>query len=915
VVLRGRRRESAVFDRLLEGVRSGHSGVLVVRGEAGVGKTALLESALASAADLRVVRAVGVESETELAFAALHQLCAPLLDRSAGLPAPQREALEIVFGLSGGPVPDRFLVGLGVLSLFSEVAAERALVCVVDDAQWLDQASALTLAFLARRLFADRVALVFATREPGEELRGLPELEVLGLHNGDARALLSSVVPWRLDEGMREAILAETRGNPLALLELPRGLSQTQLAGGFGVTSGLSLSARIEDSFLRQLESLPEETQRLMLVAAAEPVGDPTLLWGAAERLGVSYDALTPAASAGLLEAGSRVRFRHPLVRSGVYRAASLSERRRVHAALAQVTDPEVDPDRRAWHRAQAAAGPDEEVAQELERSAGRAQARGGLAAAAAFLERAAALSVDPALRAERMLAAAHVHVQAGASEAALALLAAVQTGELDELERVRVDLLRGQIAFGPGVGGDASGLLLNAAERLEPLDLKLARETYLDAWGAALFAGRLAGTGRLLEVSTAARSAPAHEHPTLASDLLLDGMAGLITDGREAAAPMLRAAVSAFVGAEATVEESLRWGYLGQAAALVLWDEASWHAISVRHVQLDRDAGALARLPIDLISLAMSSAWFGEFDTTALLIEESEVVAEATGIQIAPFGAMSLAALRGRESEALAIVDATITGATAAGQGVAVQYANWVAAMLANSLGRYEEALVPARLASDDTPELYVSGWAMVELIEAAARSGQTQLATEGVERLVASTQPAGTDWALAIEARSRALISEATTADALYREAIDRFSRTRLRTELARAHLLYGEWLRRQTRRVDAREQLRTAHGMFDAIGMEAFARRAEHELSATGERPRKRTVATRDDLTPQELQIAQMARDGLTNPEIGTRVFLSPRTVEWHLGKIFAKLEISTRNHLVHALPSRASETPVI
>ena len=911
VALRGRRSECAVLDALVAGMRGGRSGVLVVRGEAGVGKTALLEYAVESASDVRVLRAAGVESEMELAFAGVHQLCAPLLDWLGRIPAPQREALEIVFGLSVGAAPDRFLVGLAVLSLLSEVAETQPLLCVVDDAQWLDRASALTLAFVARRLLAESVVFLFAAREPGEELNGLPELEIQGLRNGDARALLASVVAGRLDDRVRDVIVAETRGNPLALLELPRGLSSAQLAGGFGVTSALSLSARIEESFLRQLESFPEDTQRFLLVAAAEPVGDPTLVWGAARRLGISDTALTMAASAGLLEVGAWVRFRHPLVRSGVYRAAALSERQRVHAALAEVTDPEADPDRRAWHRAQAASGPDEEVAEELERSAGRAQARGGLAAAAAFLERAAALSIDPARRAERMLAAARVNVLAGAFEAALRLLAETEAGPSSELERAHVDLLRGQIAFAAGVGADAPGLLLSAAERLEELDLRLARETYLEAWVAAFFAGSLAGSGGLLAVSRAAKAAPGPASPPRPSDLLLDANAALITDGRVVAAPMLRRALSSWTGGETSAEERLRWGWLFPNAAVMLWDDASWHAGAVRQLQLERDAGALARLPFALTALALLVVWYGDFAEADSLIAEGDVVAEATGTLFPPISAMLLAALRGREAEALTLINPAIVSATRGGQGVAVQSASWVAAVLYNGLGRYEEALMSAQRASEETPELHVSAWALVELVEAAARSGHAHLAAEGLERLVVATQAGGTDWALGIEARSRALISEGEAADALYREAIDRLGRTRFRPELARAHLLYGEWLRRQNRRVDARGQLRTAYQLFDGIGMEAFAERAERELSATGEHTRKRSVETLDDLTPQELRIAQMARDGLSNPEIGARLFISPRTVKYHLQKVFTKLEISSRSELHRVLPRTPSD----
>ena len=492
--LTDRRRERGVFDRFIEAVRAGESRVLVVRGDPGVGKTVLLDYLVSRAPGCRVARAVGVQSEMELAFAGLHQLCAPMLDHLEAIPVPQREALRTAFGLSAGPPPDRFLVGLATLSLLSEVAGQRPLICVIDDEQWLDHASAQALGFVARRLAAESVGLVFAARVPGEELAGLPELAVEGLGEGDARALLDSALSGPLDEQVRDQIVAETQGNPLALLELPRGLTLAELAGGFGLPGAAPLSGRIEESFRRQLDALPPEARRLVQLAAAEPSGDPMLVGRAAGRLGIPLQAGAAAADAGLAEFGVRVRFRHPLLRSAAYRSASAADRQAVHGALAEVTDPVADPDRRAWHRAQAVAGPDEEVAAELEHSAGRAQARGGLAAAAAFLERSVLLTVDPARYAERTLAAAQANLQAGAFDKAVELLASAEAGTLDEFASARVDLLRGQIAFASGLGSDAPPLLLKAAKRLEPLSLELARETYLSAWMAALFAGRFAG-------------------------------------------------------------------------------------------------------------------------------------------------------------------------------------------------------------------------------------------------------------------------------------------------------------------------------------------------------------------------------------------------------------------------------------
>ncbi|MGO8893475.1 MAG: ATP-binding protein [Streptosporangiaceae bacterium] len=902
--LTDRRWERGVFDRLVNAVQAGESRVLVVRGDPGVGKTVLLDYLVSRAPGCRLARAVGVQSEMELAFAGLHLLCASMLDHLEAIPVPQREALRTAFGISAGPPPDRFLVGLAVLSLLSEVAGERPLICVIDDEQWLDHASAQALGFVARRLGADPVGLVFAARVPGEELAGLPELVVEGLGESDARALLDSALAGPLDARVRDQIVAETQGNPLALLELPRGLTQAELAGGFGLPGAAPLSGRIEESFRRQLDALPPEARRLLQLAAADPSGDPVLVRRAAGRLEIPLQAEAAAADAGLAEFGMRVRFRHPLLRSAAYRSASAADRQQAHGALAEVTDPVADPDRRAWHRAQAAAGPDEEVAAELEHSAGRAQARGGLAAAGAFLERSVLLTVDPARRAERTLAAAQANLRAGAFDKTLELLVTAEAEPLDEFASARVDLLRGQIAFASGPGSDAPPLLLKAAKRLESLDLGLAREIYLSAWIAALFAGRFAGAGDLLEVSRAARGLRSADPPRPV-DLVLDGLTLLVTDGPTAAAATLRRAASAFADADISVEEALRWGWLAQAAASAVWDDERWRAMLLRQVQIARDVGALDQLPIDLASLGTDAAWSGDFAAAAALIAETDAVCAATGTRSAPFAAMLLASLRGNQAEAGPLIEATIAEAAAGGQGIAVTYAHWAAAILYNGLGRYADARAAAQQASQDKPALYTAMWALPELIEAAVRIGNTQLAADALARLAETTRAGGTDFGLGIEARSRALVSEGAAAVGCYREAIDRLGRTQLRPELARAHLLYGEWLRREGRRADARTQLRTAHEMLAAMGVEAFAERARRELLATGETVRKRTVQAPDTLTVQEASIARLARDGRTNPEIGAQLFLSARTVEWHLRKVFTKLGISSRRELPGAL----------
>jgi DNA-binding CsgD family transcriptional regulator len=878
----------------------------VLKGEAGIGKTALLEYLVDSVPDLSVARATGIESDMELAYAGLHQLFAPLLGPLDQLPAPQRDALRIVFGLTSGPVPDRFLVGLAALSLLSEVAEQRPLLCIVDDAQWLDSTSALTLAFVARRLLVEPVGLVFAAREPGEELQHVPEVEVRGLVNGDARALLDLAVPFGLDERVRDRIIAETRGNPLALVELPRGLTPTQLAGGFGIPEARDLAKRIEISYARRLTTLVEPARQLLLVAAAEPVGDPLLLRAACDLLEIPLSAVD--ATDGLLAVDERVTFCHPLARSAVYRFAGAPERRAVHLALALVTDQDADPDRRAWHLAAAAAGPDEEVAHELELSAGRAKARGGQAAAAAFLQRAVALTGDPERRAGRALDAAQANLGAGAFDVARRLLAIAEVGPIDELGRARIDLLRAEIVFAQHRGGDAPLLLLLAAKKLEPLDARLARDTYLDAWGAALFAGHLASDGGgLLDVSRAAATARGAAGDPMPRDLLLDGLALLFAEGVDVATPLLRRAIAAFRGSEASVEEVLRWGWLAARAAIWLWDYENGLEIPLRAVQLARDSGALEVLAVADNVCGQAAAWGGDFELAALLTAEVESVKEATGSRIGPYAAISVVGLRGREAEALPLIDSVIAGASTSRQGTAVQYAHWARAVLLNGLGRYDEAVVAAAKAIEGTPELFVAWWALGELIEAATRSGNAERARDALAHLEAQIEGSDADWALGVLAQSRALLREGEVAEDSYQEAIARLRRARLRPHLARAHLVYGEWLRREKRRVDARTQLRAAHELFEAIGMEAFAERARAELLATGERVRKRTAESRDELTPQELQIARLARDGLSNPEIGAQLFLSPRTVEWHLSKVFGKLGVRSRRELRRVMPS--------
>ncbi|MFI5613301.1 AAA family ATPase [Amycolatopsis sp. NPDC051903] len=911
-VLLGRARELGLLDGLLAEVRQGHSSVLVVRGEAGVGKTALLNHVVTQAADLQVSHLAGAESEAELAFAGLHQVCAPHLGGLDRLPAPQRAALTTAFGLEPGSPPDRFLVGLAALTLLADAAAKNPLVCVVDDVQWLDSASVQTLSIVARRLRADPIAMVFAVRE-GEEtsaltvLGRLPELVLTGLDDRDSRTLLASAMPGPMDERVRERILAEARGNPLALLELPHAASPAELGGGYGlVGDARALSGRIERSFADQLAALPAATRLLLLIAAADPVGEATLLWRAAETLGVGVDAASPAENAELVTIGRRVRFRHPLVRSAVYGSASVADRRRVHAALAGAMDPRIDGEHRAWHRGQAAAGPDETIAAELEATAERARARGGVAAASAFLADATELTPDPAVRARRALAAAQAKLAAGAPDAALALVAVAQSAPPEPVRQARIDLVRSQIAFAMHRGRDAPALLLAAAEHLRDLDPPLARETYLEALMAAVFAGRLvwAEDSGPAGMARAARSAPPAPRRPRAVDLLLDGLVLRFTEGYAAAAPALMEAVRQFLRDSDAGVAGLRWYGLVGRIALDLWDQQSWDDLAARQVQILREQGVLTLLPVALAYRAGVCVHAGRFDEAAALLEESDAISQATGAPPPLYIEPVLAAYRGEEERTLQLVRTSLHSATVRGEGRVIPIVQYAAAVLHNSLGQYREALAATDWAVEHD-DIGMYGYGLLERVEAAARCGETGIATEAMEELVARADATGTEMALGVAARSRALLAKGDEADGLYRSAVEHLRRSKVGVLQARAQLLYGEWLRSERRRDDAVVQLRQARAVFRRVRADGFAERARRELVAAGEAVGVPTVALADRLTGQETYIAQLAAEGQTNQEIAAQLFLSPRTVEWHLGKIFAKLEITSRRGLRAAL----------
>lgn len=914
--LHGRAAECDALRRSIADVQSAQSRVLVLRGEAGVGKTALLDFAAQHAKGFRITQVAGVESDMELAYAGLQQLCAPLMNNLDDLPEPQRDALAVAFGLGVGQTPDRFLVGLAVLSLMAAAADEKPLLCIVDDAQWLDSVSVQTLAFVARRLLAEPVGLIFAVRDHGAPaLAGLPELLVDGLSDTDARELLDSVILGRLDERVRDRVVAETRGIPLALLEVPRTIPAAELAGGFSTIAGRRSAGRVEDSFTSRVRSLPDEARQLLLLAAAEPIGDAALFVRAAAHLGVAVPALAPAESAGLIEFGTRIRFHHPLVRSAAYRAASVEDRRAAHHALAEATDAVTDPDRRAWHAANAAAGPSDAVATELEASAGRAQTRGGIAAAATFLERAAVLSADLHLRGARAVAAAQAKRDAADLQAAYELLAIAELSPLSDLQRAQIARLRAQMEFshsrredsGPAQLRDAAAMLLDAARRLESLDDELALQTHLEAIAAAMYAGHLGAPDALLTTAAAAQAAvdrlASRDDPIA---LLLDGVAKCLTGDVGDAAVPLRKALTAWCSAaqhgDGAVLPWISVGYpiVQESAVDELWDDTLMERLADAMVRYTRDAGALAILPAALSCRAGAHLLSGEFGTAGNLLDEANAIAVAIADQPLRYHRLHLAAWRGSTAETIAMIDSATAMAHRNGEGRLLAVLGYFAALLYNGAGRYEEAYAAIRPACS-TKNLGFGGWSLVELIEAAVHTGRREAAEEAADRLAAQAGASGTDWGLGALAGARAMLADHDTADALFTEAIERLQRTRIAVELARTHLRYGEWLRRVNRRPDARRHLGVAFDMFTRMGAAGFAERARRELTATGEKVRKQPVSSGDELTAQEAQIARLAADGLTNQEIGSQLFISTHTVEWHLRKVFVKLGIGSRRQL--------------
>jgi DNA-binding CsgD family transcriptional regulator len=896
VDLVGRREEQQTLDQLLRDVRDGQSRTLVLRGEAGAGKTALLDHLARRAAFARVLRASGVESESEIAYSALQQLCAPLLGHLDALPEAQRAALETAFGLSPGPAAEKLFVGLAVLGLLSEAAAERPLVCIVDDVQWIDAMSAVILGFVARRVDAEAIALVFAARSPGDDQipPGLPELAVTGLAPGDARALLDLALTGPVDERVRDQIVAETRGNPMALRELPRGMSPAELAFGFGGYDTAPPASRVEEGYRRRIAALPADTRTVLLAAAAEPTGDVPLLWRALDRLDVSQEAAARAEAERLIEFGTRVRFPHPLVRSAAWRSGTAVELRTVHAALADVTDPAADPDRRVWHRAHAALGPDDEVAAELEGSAERALARGGRSTAAAFLERAAELSGDPRRRGALLVSAAAARAEAGAFAQVTDLLSAAELAPLDQLQQARAERLRAQVAFMLRHGREAGPPLLAAARRLQDLDPAAARDTFLLAIGAAMYAGRFGGDDLRAAAEAARAAGPAGTEPP---DLLLAGHVSWILDGRTAAVPLLNRALDA----SDFVDAGLVWLTMHVAYDMLRLDVAD--RITDQAVSSVRAAGALSLLPNLLALRAICLVNSGRLADAAEALVESDALTQVTGATVYQVSRLVLAAYRGPEQQALGLIDTTLRDAVAGGNGRVHTLGNGALAILHNGLGDHRSAMAAAQ--ESIANEAAWGFWGPLgELVEAAVRAGEPAVAASARDSLAERTAATPTPTARGLQALADALVDP---AERRYREAIDLLNRPETALLGHRARLLLGEWLRREGRRDQARVELRAAHRAFSAAGADVYADRAARELAAAGETVRS-PAGARAELTPQEAAIAQLAGTGRTNPEIGAALFLSPRTVEWHLRKIFTKLGIASRRELATALRQR-------
>jgi DNA-binding CsgD family transcriptional regulator len=901
-----REHERKVLDDLVTAVQEGLGRTVVLYGEAGMGKTRLLEHMVASAPNLRSVSIAGVEAERDLGFAGLHRLLRPFLGRRSRLPKPQRDALGSAFGLQLETPADRFLVGLACLTLLADIAAEEGLVCVIDDAQWMDEESLGVLAFVARRLSADRIALVFGLRDreaPSGSLAGLPAIPIGGLPDHAALELLSTRVGADIDTELAQRIVVETSGCPLALLELASELSDEQLRGGRTVSEPLPIGKRLEDHFLRQVEALDDAAQTFLLVAAAETSGDASLVRRVAADMGSDGLAEDAAVASGLLDTARGIKFRHPLVRSAIYGGAPLDLRRSVHNALAANIDPGVDPDRRAQHLAGAARGPDEALANELEEAAHRAGQRGGYSAESSFLLQAAQLTPDPQRQSARLLRAAVAALNAGLPHRGEALLEQARPGLTDPLLAAEAMRLDGRLRVPLAQPPTAPGLLLAAARAFVPLDRSRARETLLEAVDAALVSQHFTVGTSLTEIAQVALATPAEgSSPQTVAGLLLDGAASLWGSSYGAAAPVLRQALGTLESDSVRPEDITSFFMLPTIVANELWDDEAYGRWVRRVEHIARDEGALLALQVSLLSLAKHATRAGRFAEAEAHYDDAVEITRAMGgfTDFYEWLKCDLYAWRGQEAETLQTA-AILTGASnAIGSAVPVELAQVALATLALSSGRYADALEAVNPILDaNAPRWACQVFSLG--VEAGIRAEDHAVADHCLAQLEERAPAAGTPWGLGQLARARALAQEADNAEEFFVEAVSYFEKTSVATDLAHTHLLYGEWLRRENRRQDARSELKVAYDKFSAMGAEGFARRAQIELEATGEKVRRRSVETQSDLTAQEAQVARLAATGATNPEIAARLFISANTVDYHLRKVFRKLGITSRRQL--------------
>jgi DNA-binding CsgD family transcriptional regulator len=855
---------------------------------------------------MHVLRLAGIESESEFGYAALHRLLSPSLAAADGLPARQRDALESCFGVVGNAPADRFVVGLAALSLLAAVAARQPLLCIVDDAQWLDRESLDTLAFVGRRLHADGIALLFAVRRTstsqGPPFDGLPVVGIEGLREDAALALLARVAQRSIDAEVARRLIAETNGCPLAVIELTAELGPEQLAGGDVLQTPLTISSRLENHFLRQVRALPDETQTFLLIAAADSSGEPALVWRAAMMLELSPAAADPAVSAEIIAVAPRISFRHPLIRSAVIGGSAAPQRAKVHRTLAALCEGDGNADARAWHLAAAATGTDESVASELEDRGAHARASGRYATEAAFYSRAAALTPSPDRRAERLLAAAQAHVTAGAHQAAAAALADARPHLASRVLEANAQRLDAAL-HSYSLPNDMPARLLTTARALEEFDVRLARDTYAEALEAVLVSGQLTNEIAMADVGRAALDAPRLDSDPTFADFMIDAFGTRLAIGHVEAAPMMRRAIDLHVHGASRAAGIVRSATLGNIAAADVWDADGFGAIAHRLEPIERDHGALDPLRITLGALGHFEMWQGNFALADDYHSEATEIAGILGADRRPWDLLKveLLAWQGREEETRRAVD-ILTGSLmrAAGAGVTVNLGRLSLGLLELALQNYADAfdaLWP--LFEDDVPPQ--GSQCLAEIVEAAVGCGRSSHARAAFERLDERARASESIWARGLRERSAALLADGDHAEEHHQAAIAALSATVVKTDLARAHLLYGEWLLGQARRPEAREQLRAAYDLFDGMQARAFGGRATRALEQAGSAPRARAERAGRDLTSQEHQIARLAVTGATNNEIAAALFLSPSSVDYHLRKVYRKLGITSRRQL--------------